>query len=131
MGNKMADWKIGDPMINENDYWPDENYVAEDKEKEKLILKLATLITERLTVPTIGIGAGAGCDGQVLVYQDMLGMYADFTPKFVKKFSNVGEVMQAAFAQYVAEVQNGSFPSEEHCYAIDDAIIRRLEEEQA
>ena len=93
--------------------------------------KLATLITERLTVPTIGIGAGAGCDGQVLVYQDMLGMYADFTPKFVKKFSNVGEVMQAAFAQYVAEVQNGSFPSEEHCYAIDDAIIRRLEEEQA
>ena len=47
MGNKMADWKIGDPMINENDYWPDENYVAEDKEKEKLIIKLATLITDR------------------------------------------------------------------------------------
>ena len=89
--------------------------------------KLAELITKKLTIPTIGIGAGAACDGQVLVYQDMLGMYSDFTPKFVKKFSNVGEVMKAAFAQYIEEVQNGVFPSEEHCYAIDSAIIEKLQ----
>ena len=89
--------------------------------------KLAELITKKLTIPTIGIGAGAACDGQVLVYQDMLGMYSDFTPKFVKKFSNVGEVMKAAFAQYIEEVQNGEFPSEEHCYAIDSAIIEKLQ----
>lgn len=87
---------------------------------------LATLITEKLTIPTIGIGAGNGCDGQVLVYQDMLGMYSDFTPKFVKKFSNVGEVMKAAFEQYINEVQSGAFPSQEHCYAIDDEIIEKL-----
>ena len=89
--------------------------------------KLAELITKKLTIPTIGIGAGAACDGQVLVYQDMLGMYSDFTPKFVKKFSNVGEVMKAAFAQYIEEVQNGEFPSEEHCYAIDSTIIEKLQ----
>ena len=89
--------------------------------------KLAELITKKLTIPTIGIGAGAGCDGQVLVYQDMLGMYSDFTPKFVKKFTNVGEVMKAAFAQYIEEVQNGVFPSEEHCYAIDSEIIEKLQ----
>ena len=88
--------------------------------------KLATLITGKLTIPTIGIGAGAGCDGQVLVYQDMLGMYSDFTPKFVKKFANVGEVMKAAFEQYINEVQSGVFPSQEHCYAIDDKIIEKL-----
>ena len=89
--------------------------------------KLAELITKKLTIPTIGIGAGAACDGQVLVYQDMLGMYSDFTPKFVKKFSNVGEVMKAAFAQYIEEVQNGVFPSEEHCYAIVSTIIEKLQ----
>lgn len=89
--------------------------------------KLAELITKKLTIPTIGIGAGAACDGQVLVYQDMLGMYSDFTPKFVKNFSNVGEVMKAAFAQYIEEVQNGVFPSEEHCYAIDSTIIEKLQ----
>lgn len=88
--------------------------------------KLATLITQRLSIPTIGIGAGAGCDGQVLVYQDMLGMFSDFTPKFVKRFANVGEVMTAAFRQYDAEVKNGSFPAKEHTYAIDEDVIEKL-----
>ena len=87
---------------------------------------LAKLITEKLSIPTIGIGAGKGCDGQVLVYQDMLGMYSDFTPKFVKKFANIGEIMTKAFEQYIAEVKSGSFPSEEHCYAIDKEIIDAL-----
>lgn len=87
---------------------------------------LAGLVTERLSIPTIGIGAGADCDGQVLVYQDMLGMYSDFTPKFVKKFANVGEVMKAAFGQYIEEINNGTFPAQEHCYAIDNEIIEKL-----
>ena len=55
--------------------------------------KIAALITEQLHIPTIGIGAGKDCDGQVLVYQDMLGMFSDFTPKFVKRYANIGEVM--------------------------------------
>lgn len=88
--------------------------------------KLASLITKKLDIVTIGIGAGNGCDGQVLVYQDMLGMFSDFTPKFVKRYANVGEVMTAAFRQYDEEVKNSSFPSKEHTYKIDDDIIEKL-----
>ncbi len=93
---------------------------------EGIPAKLASLITKELLIPTIGIGASADCDGQVLVYQDMLGMYSDFTPKFVKKFANIGEVMTAAFRQYIEEVNSGAFPSEENCYAISDEIIEKL-----
>ncbi|MBR0105457.1 MAG: 3-methyl-2-oxobutanoate hydroxymethyltransferase [Firmicutes bacterium] len=87
---------------------------------------LAKIVTERVSIPTIGIGAGPDCDGQVLVYQDMLGMYSDFTPKFVKKFANTGEVMKAAFAQYAKEVNEGTFPSAEHCYTVDNDVIEKL-----
>ncbi|MDE6412929.1 MAG: 3-methyl-2-oxobutanoate hydroxymethyltransferase, partial [Eubacterium sp.] len=88
--------------------------------------KLATLITSKLDIVTIGIGAGNGCDGQVLVYQDMLGMYSDFTPKFVKKYANLGEIMTAAFKQYDEEVKSSAFPAAEHTYKIDDDIIEKL-----
>lgn len=88
--------------------------------------KLARLITEKLDIVTIGIGAGNGCDGQVLVYQDMLGMFSDFTPKFVKRYANIGELMTAAFRQYDSEVKNSDFPSEEHTYRIDDEVIEKL-----
>ncbi len=87
---------------------------------------LAKLISEKLSIPTIGIGAGAGCDGQVLVYQDMLGMYADFTPKFVKVFANAGEEMKKGFAAYKKEVQEGSFPAAEHTFRMDESILEKL-----
>ncbi len=93
---------------------------------EGIPAKLAGYITKELSIPTIGIGASADCDGQVLVYQDMLGMYSDFTPKFVKRFANIGEVMTAAFRQYIEEVNSGAFPAEENCYAINDEIIEKL-----
>lgn len=88
--------------------------------------KLAKLISETIRIPTIGIGAGAGCDGQVLVYQDMLNMFLDFKPKFVKQFANIGEVMKQAFADYAKEVKEGTFPAEEHTYTISDEIIEKL-----
>lgn len=88
--------------------------------------KLAARISAELTIPTIGIGAGAGCDGQVLVYQDMLGMFSDYTPKFVKKFMEAGSLMTAAFRSYISEVKNGTFPSDEHTYSIDDDLIEQL-----
>ncbi|MGN0342657.1 MAG: 3-methyl-2-oxobutanoate hydroxymethyltransferase [Roseburia sp.] len=88
--------------------------------------KLARKVSEMLTIPTIGIGAGAGCDGQVLVYQDMLGMFTDYVPKFVKQFANVGEVMKNAFADYMREVKDGSFPDESKTYKIDDEVLEKL-----
>ena len=88
--------------------------------------KLAALITEKISIPTIGIGAGAGCDGQVLVYQDMLAMYGDMSPKFVKVFANVGEEMKKGFAAYKREVQEGTFPSGEHTFKMDESILDKL-----
>ena len=88
--------------------------------------KLAEIISREISIPTIGIGAGAGCDGQVLVYQDMLGLFSDFTPKFVKKFANIGDAMKAAFKDYINEVKNGTFPSEEHSFKISDDVIDKL-----
>lgn len=92
--------------------------------------KLAALVTKILDIPTIGIGAGPDCDGQVLVYQDMLGMFSDYTPKFVKRFGDVGSVMTEAFKKYIEETKSSAFPSEEHCFKISDEIIEKLLEEQ-
>lgn len=88
--------------------------------------KLAAIITEKLSIPTIGIGAGAQCDGQILVYQDMLGMYSDFTPKFVKNYETLGEKMNIAFKKYIEEVKDGIFPTEEHSFKINDEVIEKL-----
>lgn len=88
--------------------------------------KLAALVTQRLDITTIGIGAGNECDGQVLVYQDMLGMFTDYVPKFVKQFAKVGEMMKQAFTEYKEEVDKGEFPSQEHSYGIDDEVIEKL-----
>ena len=88
--------------------------------------KLAQLITSKLSIPTIGIGAGAGCDGQILVYQDMLGMFDDYTPKFVKRFAEVGEVMKGAFAEYNRQVKEGSYPDEAHSFGMDEDVLKKL-----
>lgn len=88
--------------------------------------KLAAIISEKLDIPTIGIGAGAGCDGQVLVYQDMLALFSDFKPKFVKHFGNIGPQMTAAFKAYDEEVKAGTFPSEEHTFKIDEEALEKL-----
>ena len=88
--------------------------------------KIAALITEQLHIPTIGIGAGKDCDGQVLVYQDMLGMFSDYSPKFVKRFAEVGEVMKKGFTQYIKEVQESSYPAQEHTFKIDDDVLDKL-----
>ena len=88
--------------------------------------KLAAMVTEKLSIPTIGIGAGDGCDGQVLVYADMLGMFSDFVPKFVKQYANVGDTMKQAIRTYIDEVGSGAFPADEHTFKIDDDVIDKL-----
>lgn len=88
--------------------------------------KLATIVSQKLDIPTIGIGAGAGCDGQVLVYQDMLALFSDFKPKFVKHFATLGSAMTEAFKAYDEEVKAGTFPAEEHTFKIDDEVLEKL-----
>jgi 3-methyl-2-oxobutanoate hydroxymethyltransferase len=92
--------------------------------------ELAKIITEKLAIPTIGIGGGNGCDGQVLVYQDMLGMTIGKTPKFAKKFADVGALMREGFKAYIEETKSGAFPAEEHGFKIDGEIIERLKSEE-
>jgi len=88
--------------------------------------KLAHIISKEISIPTIGIGAGGGCDGQILVYQDMLNMFSDLKPKFVKNFANVGDLMRDGFKSYIKEVNEGTFPGEEHCFKIDNDILNKL-----
>ena len=90
--------------------------------------KLAEWISRRLSIPTIGIGAGAGCDGQVLVYQDMLALYSDMCPKFVRRFADAGEVMRQGFRGYIDEVKAGSFPTEVHSFKMPDEVLSQVEE---
>ena len=70
--------------------------------------------------------AGAGCDGQILVYADMLSMFSDFSPKFVRSFANVGEIMSQAFKDYDAAVKDSSFPAQEHTFKIDEEVLDKL-----
>lgn len=88
--------------------------------------KLAEIISKEISIPTIGIGAGANCDGQILVYQDMLGMFSDFIPKFVKKYADLGSIMTEAFKGYIEEVSTGAFPAPEHGFKISEEVISKL-----
>jgi 3-methyl-2-oxobutanoate hydroxymethyltransferase len=83
---------------------------------EKVPARLASEITKELSVPTIGIGAGAACDGQILVTQDLLGVYTRFRPRFVRRYAEIGQTMESAFRQYCDDVRGGAFPSDEESY---------------
>lgn len=87
---------------------------------------LAKLVTGRIGIPTIGIGAGADCDGQVLVFHDMVGMFSGFTPTFVKRYAEAGSAIKDAVARYAAEVRDGSFPGEGKSFGMKDEVIKRL-----
>ncbi len=89
---------------------------------------LATLISEKLSIPTIGIGAGVGCDGQVLVLQDMLGLYTDLSPKFVKRYAELRQPMIDALRTYVEEVKAEQFPTKEHEFALSDEVLTEIKE---
>ena len=91
--------------------------------------EIAKIITDIVSVPTIGIGAGKDCDGQVLVYQDMLGMFSDFVPKFVKQYRKIGDIMKEAFKEYIDEVQNGVFPKDNNTFKMNEEILKELKEE--
>ncbi|MEJ2661395.1 MAG: 3-methyl-2-oxobutanoate hydroxymethyltransferase [Desulfobacteraceae bacterium] len=93
---------------------------------EGIPAELARIITEKLEVPTIGIGAGPHCDGQVLVIQDLLGMFRKMRPKFVKTFAQGGDTIVAAVREYVQEVRSGVFPGPEHSFKMDENLLSSL-----
>ena len=90
--------------------------------------KLAQYITEKLDIPTIGIGSGVGCDGQVLVTPDIIGLFRDFSPKHSKKYFDFGNALDCAVKQYVNEVENGIFPTEKNSFIVEDDVIDKLKE---
>ncbi len=90
--------------------------------------QVAEVITKELRVPTIGIGAGSCCDGQVLVTNDLLGLFDEFTPKFVKRYVNMKATIATAFTQYTQEVKQGQFPGPEHAFTLDEGESRRWEQ---
>jgi 3-methyl-2-oxobutanoate hydroxymethyltransferase len=87
---------------------------------------LAKVVTERIAIPTIGIGAGPDCDGQVLVFHDLVGMFSGFTPTFVKRYTEAGAAIRAAIASYAAEVRAGAFPGEGQSFRMKDDVLRRI-----
>jgi 3-methyl-2-oxobutanoate hydroxymethyltransferase len=89
--------------------------------------KLAELVSQRLEIPTLGIGAGGGCDGQVLVTHDLLGIFERFTPKFVKKYANLSGEMRRAFSDFKSEVKDRKFPGEEHTVIMNNEEWQKLE----
>ena len=95
---------------------------------ESIPTQLGRLVSQKLTIPTIGIGAGPDCDGQVLVSHDLLGLFDRFTPRFVKQYAQIGQVMAEAFAAYKQEVEAGQFPAEEHSFDMKEQEIQELED---
>ena len=91
--------------------------------------RLAEYVTKKLDVPTISIGGGPGCSGQLLVTYDVLGMFDTFTPSFAKKYANFNKAMTDAFIEYRDEVLNGQFPAPEHVYGVSDEIMEAMEKE--
>lgn len=90
---------------------------------------LSRLITQELTIPTIGIGAGPDCDGQVQVISDILGLYTEFVPKHAKRYARLAEEMKAVVSDYISEVKSGSFPTAEQSYTMDESLIKQLKAE--
>ena len=88
--------------------------------------ELARIVTERIAIPTIGIGAGAHCDGQVLVFHDVVGLFSGFTPTFVKRYTEAGNAIREACARYAEEVRSGAFPSDEQSFGMKAEVLKRL-----
>ena len=95
---------------------------------EKVPTEVAAYVTQNIGIPTIGIGAGPGCDGQVLVMHDVVGLYEKFVPKFAKQYAKIGPIIRKAFEDYVIEVKSGAFPSAEYSFPAEAEVVQALAE---
>jgi len=129
--NMFGGFKVQGKTINQIKKLIDDAKALEEAGVFAIVLecipeKIAKIITECVSIPTIGIGAGKYCDGQILVVNDMLGMYSDFTPKFVKQYKNLKEDINEAINDYITDVKKGDFPEKKHSFKIDEKILDEL-----
>ncbi len=129
--NAFGGFKVQGKTLDEAKKLVDDALALEEAGVFAIVLEcvpkaLAEYISSIVTVPTIGIGAGDGCDGQVLVYHDMLSIYSDFSPKFVKKYADIGNTVIDALKNYDNEVKSGVFPANEHSYTIDENVMTEV-----
>lgn len=129
--NMFGGFKVQGKTINQIKKLIDDAKALEETGAFAIVLecvpeRVAKIITECVSIPTIGIGAGKYCDGQILVVNDMLGMYSDFTPKFVKQYKNLKEDINEAINDYITDVKKGTFPEEKHSFKIDEKILDEL-----
>jgi 3-methyl-2-oxobutanoate hydroxymethyltransferase len=95
-------------------------------EFEAVPAKIASVISKQLTIPTIGIGAGVGCDGQILLCYDLLGVFTDFKPKFTKRYANLTEVAVGGIRKYIEDVKAAKFPDDDHSYSVNEAEYEKF-----
>ncbi len=129
--NQLGGFRVQGKTVQDARRLIDDALAIEDAGAFSLVLeavpaRLSSMITERLHIPTIGIGAGAGCDGQVQVLHDMLGLFEDFVPKHAKRYAMLGEEIREAVGQYVEEVQAREFPTEAHSFSMSDQVAEGL-----
>ena len=129
--NMMGGFKVQGKSASQAQKLIDEALLLEEAGVFGIVLecipeKLAKIVSERLTIPTIGIGAGKYCDGQVLVVQDILGMFEELQPKFAKIYSQTGKDIIQATKDYIEDIQEGTFPSKEHTFSIKDEVLEKL-----
>ena len=129
--NSFGGFKVQGKSVETAQRFLDDARVVEQAGASMVVFEcVPALLAERasrmLKIPTVGIGAGAATDAQVLVCQDLLGMYRDFTPKFVKRFAETGSEMKRAFEEYAREVRAGTFPAAEHEYGMAQDVLERL-----
>jgi 3-methyl-2-oxobutanoate hydroxymethyltransferase len=130
----MGGFKVQGKTIETARHLVDDAHAVEEAGAFSIVLegipaRLAAFISRSLHIPTLGIGAGGGCDGQVLVTHDILGLYDRFTPKFVKQYARLSEPMRAAFESYRQEVESGVFPAKEHEFNISDDVWAAIQAE--
>lgn len=129
--NQLSGYRVQGKSINDAIRLMEDSRALEEAGAYAVVLEcvpaaLSQMITDRLSIPTIGIGAGAGCDGQVQVFHDFMGLFTDFLPKHARRYANLAETIQDATARYITDVQQAEFPTARESYKMSQSVLDEL-----